>query len=243
MLILGKSDVGRVRDVNQDNYSCCVCCDSVGWAVVCDGMGGANGGNIASEIAINSIKEQFERNISSNTTPNSIKMIMTSAVAAANSLIYSKAQKNKELEGMGTTLVCVVVKDRIAYIMHAGDSRLYRVRNGEAERITKDHSLVQMLVDSGEITSAEATTHPKKNYITKALGVYPEIECEYNEIECGEYDTIVLCSDGLTNYISDEQLGAITEQTAIIQLPERFVETANVLGGADNITAVVLSQF
>ncbi len=243
MLAIGNSDVGRVRNVNQDSYSCCVCGANTGWAVVCDGMGGANGGNVASQTAVEIIKEQLERGISDSTNPNSIKLILTSAVSAANSHVYSKSEENEELCGMGTTVVCAAVKDKRAYVMHAGDSRLYRVNGGCAQRITHDHSVVQKMVDDGVITEDEAKTHPKKKYITRALGVSPELDCEYTEFDCGKSDTLILCSDGLTNYISDEELGDLTEQTPVMQLPERLVNRANELGGADNITAVVLAQF
>lgn len=243
MLAIGKSDVGRVRDVNQDSYDCNITCQNVGWAVVCDGMGGENGGNIASSTAVEVIGEQLRRGISDRTNPNSIKLILTSAIAAANSKVYSMSQETETLRGMGTTIVCAVVKDREVRIMHAGDSRLYRISDGKAYRVTNDHSVVQNMVDNGEITPEEAEHHPKKRYITRALGVEAKLDCEYTEICCNEADTLLLCSDGVTNYISDEELGILTEETPIMQLPQRLVDRANELGGADNITAVVMAQF
>ena len=126
--------------------------------------------------------------------------------------------------------------------MYAGDSRLYKI-DGSAQRMTKDHSIVQQMVDEGLITEEEAQIHPKKKYITRALGVLPELSCDYTEFECGESDILLLCSDGLTNNISDEEIGVIAGNTPLCELAKVMVDRSNELGGEDNITAVVLAQF
>ncbi len=242
MLIFGKSDTGIVRDVNQDFYSFSECDGNTGWAVVCDGMGGENGGNVASQTAVEIIKKQLDRSINSQTNANSIKLILTSAISAANSSVYSMSCQDEALKGMGTTVVCCVVKDKTAYVMYAGDSRLYKIGDS-IQRITKDHSVVQQMVDDGIITEEEAQNHPKKRYITRALGVEPEIYCDYIEFECEDTDVILLCSDGLTNKISDNEIEDITHNTPLSELTQVLIDKSNERGGEDNITAVVLSQF
>ena len=171
MKIVAKTDKGLVRENNQDAYAVGELPGEVAWAVVCDGMGGAAGGNIASALAVKVISEKITSAYNERMRDASIKNLLDSAIAAANIEVYDLAYSRSDLNGMGTTVVAVIVRDNIAYIAHAGDSRAYLVSKDDVKQITVDHSLVQNLVDRGEITPEEAERHPKKNLITRALGV------------------------------------------------------------------------
>ncbi len=241
MIAAGNTDVGRVRTENQDCYDYRICSENLAWAVVCDGMGGANGGNIASSMAVTAIREQLEKSVLQKLSPNSIKLILFSALAAANSLVFDRGAKNQELAGMGTTAVAVMVLDNTAYIAYAGDSRLYHIRDGRAKLVTKDHSVVQVLVDDGKITEEEAKTHPKKRYITKALGVQASVDPDYREETLEPGESLLLCTDGLTNYVDNEEIGPVVKERSEQGAVNHLIALANERGGSDNITAVILT--
>ena len=241
MIIYGASDIGRVRSSNQDSFIMGKMSDSVGFAVVCDGMGGANGGNIASEIATNVISEHIKSAYRDNMGSNSIRYLLMSAVIAANAEIYDRAQEDETLLGMGTTVVAVVVVDNLAHIVHVGDSRAYIVSPNNIEQITHDHSVVQSMLDNGEITEQEARKHPNRNVITRALGVRDKVDVDYDEISLSEYDILLICTDGLTNFVEDKKIAKIIKKNKISEYPNVLIDTANNNGGGDNITVVTLS--
>ena len=168
MKIVAKTDKGLVRENNQDAYAVGELPGEVAWAVVCDGMGGAAGGNIASALAVKVISDKITSSYNEKMRDSSIKNLLDSAITAANIEVYDMAYSRPDLKGMGTTVVAVVVRDNVAHIAHAGDSRAYIVNKDGVEQITVDHSLVQNLVDRGEITKEEAEHHPNKNVITRA---------------------------------------------------------------------------
>ena len=242
MKIVSKSDVGRVRRSNQDSYAAGELPGGVSWAVVCDGMGGANGGNIASATAVKMISETISSSYREGMGANSIRTMLQSAVYAANVSIFDMAKSVESLAGMGTTVVAAVLSGDCAHIVHAGDSRAYRIRGEEITQITKDHSIVQNMVESGQLTADEARYHPRKNVITRALGVEETLEVEYDEIELAGEDVLLICTDGLTNYLDTEDILKIIREHSFYDYPETMIAQANSNGGGDNITVVVITQ-
>ena len=206
MKIVAKTDKGLVRENNQDAYAVGELPGEVAWAVVCDGMGGAAGGNIASALAVKVISDKITSSYNEKMRDSSIKNLLDSAITAANIEVYDMAYSRPDLKGMGTTVVAVVVRDNVAHIAHAGDSRAYLVNKDGVEQITVDHSLVQNLVDRGEITKEEAEHHPNKNVITRALGVDKRIDVDFSEIDMQENETLVLCTDGLSNCVNNSEM-------------------------------------
>lgn len=242
MKIVAKTDVGKKRNSNQDSYTAGELPNGVAWAVVCDGMGGAAGGNVASSNAVKVISQKITASYRPNMSPNSIKNMLVSAITAANISVYEMSKANTELDGMGTTVVCTVITDGVAYIAHAGDSRAYAITNNTVKQLTRDHSMVQELVRSGKITEDEAKIHPKKNIITRALGVEPEIRVDYSEYDLNENDIIVLCTDGFTNFVENEEFLNIVENNSYYEIADRLVKAANDNGGGDNITVVAIAN-
>jgi len=240
MQISSKTDKGKVRLSNQDSFYTVSLSDSCVFAIVCDGMGGANAGNVASETATKIISDYVKRSIDKNMDSRSLALMLQSSIVTANAEIYEMAQKSSALSGMGTTVVSAVVKDNVAVICSAGDSRAYLI-NDEISQITRDHSVVQSLVETGKLTEKEAKVHPNKNVITKALGVEENILCDYYEVKVKEGDNILLCSDGLTNFVDNSQILEQFKNENGSDIAENLVNIANGNGGGDNITAVVIS--
>lgn len=242
----GKTDVGLKRKSNQDSYAVF---SKSGYfcAIVCDGMGGAKGGNVASGLAVKTfaahIKKAFAVENADNFNENDIKILMKGAVDAANSAVYNKSINDPDLDGMGTTLVAVLVCLCGTFAVNVGDSRLYRQTDNTIEQVSKDHSFVQYLIDKGEIRPEDAATHPNKNIILRALGVNENVEGDYYRID--SYHRILLCTDGLTNHLTDTNIGEIISGAYLPKKPsykarvEHLIEEANANGGSDNITAVL----
>lgn len=240
MIAFAKTDVGKAREKNEDYYYISRYDDKVKIYILADGMGGYNGGEVASKLAttaaLNYIQSNFE------TTPKekeNILNLVKSAVEYANMVVYEKSIEDKELEGMGTTIdVCLIYSNK-AYIAHVGDSRIYRIRKEFIRKLTHDHSYVEKLVKDGTITKEEAENHPKKNMLTKALGCTPFVEPDVTIRGFIKDDTILMCSDGLTNMVDENQIYEIIKrdyQTAA----ENLISKANENGGYDNITAIVI---
>ncbi len=206
MQIYSKTDVGLHRRSNQDAYRTGTLPDGAVWAVVCDGMGGARGGNVASRMAVDAIADCIETSYRPGAESNSIRTLLLAALTTANMEVFDRAGADPALLGMGTTVVAVLVTGGTAHITHAGDSRLYAVRPDGLTQITRDHSMVQTMVEQGQLTPHEAQFHPRKNVITRALGVMEELEIDYNEYDLAAGESLLLCSDGLTNYVPPDQL-------------------------------------
>lgn len=241
MRIVAKTDVGCVRPNNQDSYAAGELPDSVAWAVVCDGMGGASGGNIASSTAVKIISERITSSYKSGMNFNSIKNILSSAIAAANIQVFDESRSDSSLMGMGTTVVAAIIADGSVYVAHAGDSRAYILSKGNLKQITKDHSFVQEMVDKGRLTPDEAKDDPRKNIITRALGVQNELRVDFCAEFIDEDDVVLICTDGLTNYVSEKEIISLTSDGKFNDFAERLVDKANENGGGDNITVVTLS--
>lgn len=238
--VYGKTDTGKVREVNQDCFAHGSLGEMVEWAVVCDGMGGENSGDVASQMAVDVIGQHILQNYRQGMGINSIRAMILTAINAANAAIFERAQQSEAFHGMGTTVVVTVVRDGVAHIAHAGDSRAYLVTGQELSQITRDHSVVQMMVEKGQITTEEARIHPQKNYITRALGVENSLEIDYCEVELGAGDRLLLCTDGLTNYLDESAIFEVLQSERNPDAAcERLIEGANAGGGRDNITVVL----
>lgn len=240
MNLYGKSDIGIVRDTNQDTFAFGEPLKNSCFALVCDGMGGENGGNIASQLARDTVINSVTRGLREGMDSNSVRNLMLTALTAANSVIYSRSQQDSSLSGMGTTAVLAVLCGSSLHIAHVGDSRAYRVSGGRLEQLTRDHSVVQLLVEQGKITPEQAQVHPQKNQITRALGVEEEVQVDYNEFELQPKDKLLLCTDGLTNSCDEEQICKIVKDNSAKQACNKLVSQANKSGGHDNITAIVI---
>ena len=241
MQIFSKTDRGRVRTDNQDAYFAGKITDDSVFAVVCDGMGGANAGNVASELAVRHISEYVIRSYRDGMNMTDSEKTLKNAIVSANISLYDKAVNNAELAGMGTTAVAAFVKDGTAVIAHVGDSRIYLV-NGEIKQLTRDHSVVQSLIESGKITPEDAKVHPRKNVITRALGAEENVAVDSDCLNLSNGDTLLLCSDGLTNFLDDKDILTVFQNNDISAVAERLVEEANKNGGGDNITVVTVTK-
>ncbi|MGI6269784.1 MAG: Stp1/IreP family PP2C-type Ser/Thr phosphatase [Candidatus Howiella sp.] len=242
MKIVSKTDVGLVRQSNQDSYAAGEMPGGVAWAVVCDGMGGANGGNIASATAVKMISEMISSTYREGMSSNSIRTMLQSAVYAANVSVFDMAKSVESLSGMGTTVVAAVVSHGLVHVVHAGDSRAYIVSDTGMDQITRDHSIVQSMIEDGSLSPDEAKLHPRKNIITRALGVEESIEIDYNEVGLAQGQRLLICTDGLTNYIEPPVILEVLQQYGFYEYPEKLIERANQNGGGDNITVVVISD-
>lgn len=242
MRIVAKTDKGLIRDSNQDAYAVGEFSDEVVWSVVCDGMGGAAGGNIASALAVKVISDKINASYRENMRDASIKNMLDSALTAANIEVFDFAEAKPDLRGMGTTVVCAIVRDNQAYIAHVGDSRAYVVNKNTINQITTDHSMVQDLLSRGKITQEEAVNHPNKNIITRAVGVDKSIDIDFEQVDLNDDDVLLLCTDGLSNYVTSDEMLDIMSDGKHYAFADRLVSRANQNGGGDNITVVVISK-
>ena len=239
MNVIGQTHIGLVRENNQDALEYGTLGTVAQYAVVCDGMGGANGGNIASKIAVEVIGSRIRDGFHENMSATSVERLLESAMATANIGVYDRAAQQEELSGMGTTVVAAITCGHTAYISHVGDSRLYLWRDNQLSVVTRDHSVVQELIESGQITEEEARSHPRKNYITRALGVVAEESGEYDELDLVPGDRLLLCTDGLTNEVPPQDIATFLAKPADEALAS-LVRAALDDGGADNITVVLM---
>ena len=242
MKIVAKTDKGIVRDSNQDAYAVGELPGEVAWAVVCDGMGGAAGGNIASALAVKVISDKITSCYNEKMRSASIVNLLDSAITAANIEVYDMAYSHSELSGMGTTVVCAIVRDDEVFIAHAGDSRAYLADKDGIRQITTDHSYVQDLVDKGEITADQAEHHPNKNYITRAVGVDKTVKVDFDQLDFNDDEILILCTDGLSNYVTTEEFFEEISDGQYYAFADRLVKKANKNGGGDNITVVALAK-
>ena len=231
------TDVGQRRKINQDCVYASV--EPVGnlpnLFIVADGMGGHKAGDFASRFAVNAVRES----IGASQETNPIKLIRD-AIELANRGILQESNEHEEMRGMGTTIVVTTIVDRYAYTANVGDSRLYLLGD-TLNQITKDHSLVEEMVRLGEITEAEARNHPDKNIITRAVGATPNVDIDFFDYKVEPGGMILMCSDGLSNMVEDEDIRRILRRTISIEEKARvLVETANENGGKDNIAVILV---
>lgn len=239
MRFYGLTDIGQRREMNQDTYYIHTFDDRQGFGLVCDGMGGQSAGNIASDMASGIITDKIRKAVETGGADDP-RGLLEAAVREANYSVYKRSMVEPECRGMGTTAVVVFVRGDTAYCAHVGDSRIYLLRNGRLLQVTRDHSLVQELVEKGEIKPEEMRTHPGRNMITRAVGVGLTVEADLMQIPLETDDKLLLCSDGLTNMVSNEQIAEILLQNGGEQACALLIQKANNAGGMDNITAVVI---
>lgn len=241
------TDVGRTRENNEDSFRVA---SDIGLFVLSDGMGGQSSGEVASRLATDAVIAHCREahvNPSLPLTGETLDGVseagnrLASAIRLANSAVHKASQKQDKLRGMGATVVAVMLSEERVSIAHAGDSRVYRLRNGNLERLTRDHSFIEEQVRRGLMTPEEASTSTLQNVLMRAVGVEPEIEVEVNEELFADDDVLLLCSDGLTKELSDPQIAGVLAETEDPEMAaEQLVDLANRAGGSDNITAIVL---
>lgn len=238
------TDTGAVRSSNQDACKCGLFPGGGAWTVVCDGMGGANGGNVASAIAVESIEELLRSGYRENMSPGNIKSMIINAIYRANGAIYEKALKARELQGMGTTAVVMLAVAGQLHVAHVGDSRAYLKNSGGIRQLTMDHSYVQDLVNFGQITKEEARTHPRRNIITRVLGVHEGVKVDYAVWDFAAGDIALACTDGLTNYMDEDLLEEYINRHSGDggALAKELIKFALKCGGSDNITIAVVNN-
>ena len=241
MRIVGKTDAGKVRTTNQDDFACGIFPDGSAWAVVCDGMGGANGGSVASSEAVRIISGQMAAGYEGNTDMAMIKKLLLSSIDAANTEVYRQSRSDPLLHGMGTTVIACIATPDSAYIAHAGDSRAYLIGGGRAIQLTRDHSIVQEMLDSGKLSAQEARNHPQKNIITRALGVEETLDVDFCETTFSQGTALMVCTDGLINMVDEKDCVQVVQGGSEDPAAE-LVNLANQCGGTDNITVVVIDR-
>lgn len=240
MQIYSKTDRGLVRRINQDAFYTGYLEDSVGFAVVCDGMGGANAGEVASTKAVEAITDYMTRSYRNAMDISDLEKLAKNAVESANLRLYDLSLTNPDYAGMGTTVVLAILSGNRAVIAHVGDSRAYLI-NDTITQLTKDHSVVQSLIESGKITPEDAKVHPRKNVITRALGSQEKVAIDLDCAQPKEGDILLLCTDGLTNFAEPEEIRDILKTEDLPDAAELLIQTANQNGGGDNITVVVMT--
>ncbi len=257
MQYFGSTDKGTRRSSNQDAFLIKIAGNLL-VATVCDGMGGANGGGVASTTAVESYTKKLSKYIGSALSfvylgdipefgapcedfPEiRLSDFISKSVDVANAEVYGKAEQNPELSGMGTTLTSCIVTPKGIVTANIGDSRIYYAHEGKITKLTRDHSLVQSLIDEGKITEKEAQSHPNRNIILRALGVDEKVEADINFFPYRE-GVILICSDGLSNYYDEDFfLQTLESRRSAQEKANLLIEYANHCGGADNITAVVI---
>ena len=236
-----RTDRGKVRIHNEDQGGIFYKENPrMTFAVIADGMGGHKAGDVASEMAVSKLKEAWETELHTD-SPSSIELFLEEQIKRVNREIYEHSMSNEECEGMGTTIVGVVCTDKTATIVNVGDSRCYLLNESGFKQVTEDHSLVNELVRSGQISKEDAAHHPRKNVILRALGTETNVEVDIKTISFEEGDHLLLCSDGLSDKLSESEIEAIiTGDDSLEHIAGTFIQKANENGGEDNITLIIL---
>ena len=237
----GLTDPGCVRKQNQDAYEIHQLDKNTLLAVVCDGMGGAKSGNIASSLAVDVFTQEIIRSWTPSLDQDRIDQMLTSAAKLANFTVYDQAQQFEEFDGMGTTLVAVLIRAHSVTAINVGDSRAYVMDADGITQITRDHSLVQMMVDRGDLSAEQAKSYPGKNFITRAIGTEQTVSCDIYHREVSRGDYILLCSDGLSNMMDDQEiLFEAVHGVGKHRCCKRLLDIAKNRGAPDNVTTVLI---
>ena len=241
MQFWGITDPGCTRTQNQDAYQMEMLDKHTALCVVCDGMGGAKSGNVASTLAVDVFVQEIKRTWMSSMDLEDVDQMLKNAVKLANFTVFDQSQQFEEFTGMGTTLVAVLVTDKFATIVNVGDSRAYSITEGGVQQLTTDHSLVQMMVARGELQPEQARKYPGKNLITRAIGTESVVECDvfHRRVENGE--CLLLCTDGLSNMVDEQEIlfevvHGINKQSS----GQRLLDIAKNRGAPDNVTCVLI---
>ena len=237
-----KTDIGRVRELNEDACNCGSFSDSFAWAVVCDGMGGALAGEVASNSAVDYITERIRRAYRRDMSETSAGYLLTTAIIASGILICDDSKKNAVHEGMGTMVVaCIALKNTLV-CANVGDSRGYLFTKKGLRRITHDHSLVQELIDAGKLSEQDAESFPHRNIITRVLGTEENVDVDIFTVPFAAHDRFLLCTDGLTNMVSEKRIAELLKTANVEEAAEILIKEANKNGGTDNITVAVIEK-
>ena len=254
LLISGKTDVGRMRDHNEDNIAWDT---SLGLALLADGMGGHNAGEVASAIAVDVIRDSIVSSLQSlagdegeddvgqsREAAYGFSAVVHEAISSANQAILEHAEGQPQCAGMGTTIVMALFQGPFLTLAHVGDSRIYRLRDGELRQMTTDHSLVQELVENGFLTLEEARASANKNLITRALGIDTVVEADVRSESYEAGDLFLLCSDGLSDLVPDEEIHTLlnvhVDDGQLDEAADALIDMANERGGADNISVILI---
>ena len=241
MQFWGITDPGCVRTQNQDAFHMEKLNKNSLLCVVCDGMGGAKSGNVASTLAVDVFVQEIKRSWRADMDMEETDQMLSSAVKLANYTVYEQAQQFEEFTGMGTTLVAILLTGKQATIVNVGDSRCYSITSSDVEQITTDHSLVQMMIQRGELTPERAKNYPGKNLITRAIGTEPIVNCDIFHRRLNPEQTFFLCTDGLSNMVDEQELlfevihGADRESAC-----QRLLDIAKNRGAPDNVTSILI---
>ncbi len=246
MRFYGVTDVGRERSINEDYILVPKSSEDLKIFILADGMGGANAGEVASKEAAEASKAYIEKNIEKllSGDPDEIRKVIQDAILEANKKVIELSNAILEYQGMGTTLIILYILKNKVYIGHVGDSRVYRIRKNIIRQLTKDHSFVQELVNSGTITREEAKNHPQKNALTKVIGYEENLNPDIITKGFLKDDVILICSDGLSNMLENREIyNTIVENISDVKLvSEELIAKANEAGGLDNISAITISN-
>lgn len=243
LVMTGRSDTGMVREHNED---CFLIMPENGFALLADGMGGHLAGEVASAMAVDKVAQHLMNSLHTGKARGKQEVVpdsalLTDAIKAANRAIHESSIHRPEQAGMGTTIVAVTFRNNHLTVAHVGDSRLYRFRNGQLSQVTEDHSMVQELLRRGLITPEEARTSANKNLVTRALGVDPIVEVDVREQPVENGDLYLLCSDGLNDVLTDEEIAAALASTDELETVTRnLVSEVNARGGPDNVSIVLV---
>ena len=237
----GLTDPGCVRTQNQDSYQIEELDRNTKLFVVCDGMGGAKSGNIASTLAIDVFVQEVKRSWNASMTRTHIDQVLKGAVKLANFTVFDQAAQFEDFTGMGTTLAAALVSGKNVSVVNVGDSRVYAITDAGISQITKDHSLVQMMVERGELTPEMAKSYPGKNFITRAIGTDTVVECDLFHTTLDKGDCLLLCSDGLSNMMDDQEiLFEVVHGVNKQQCCQRLLDIAKNRGAPDNVTSILI---
>ncbi|WP_342525868.1 Stp1/IreP family PP2C-type Ser/Thr phosphatase [Chryseomicrobium sp. FSL W7-1435] len=243
MEFVHRTDIGKKRAINEDYLQVVETAPGMTLAVLADGMGGHNAGDVASELAVRFLVDRFEKSdLVTDSNAQAVSAWLKEAYEGANSRISTIAESDPSCKGMGTTLIAAVFQERKVTFAHIGDSRVYLYSKGEIHPLTKDHSYVNVLLDSGEINEEQARTHPRKNMLMKAIGTELSIDPDILTVTMREGEYVVMCSDGLSNMVTAEQMVHVIQKDATLSAKaDTLVALANEQGGEDNIS-LILSQ-
>jgi len=237
----GLTDPGCVRKQNQDAYQIEKLDRNSLLCIVCDGMGGAKSGNIASTLAVDVFVQEVRQSWKPRLDQEKTDQIMRSAVKLANFTVFDQSQQFPEFDGMGTTMVAVLIHGKKATVINVGDSRAYGIDRSGIRQITKDHSLVQMMVDRGDLTPEVAKTYPGKNFITRAIGTEATVMCDIFHLDVAKGDYFLLCSDGLSNMMDDQEiLFEVVHGVNKAHCCKRLLDIAKNRGAPDNVTSILV---
>ncbi|MGO4541013.1 Stp1/IreP family PP2C-type Ser/Thr phosphatase [Paenibacillus sp. 2TAB19] len=245
MLTANRSDIGRVRQVNEDYSWVSQFNNGVTLAIVADGMGGHKAGDVASQKAVDAFRSTVEHGAAKpDLSLQEGKMLIRQAISSANEAVYDLASRNEQYSNMGTTIVAALVKSDNAIIGYVGDSRAYKIAEGDITQLTVDHTLVNELVKSGQLSAEEAAHHPRRNVLTRAVGTDSHVDIDIQTVDLLQGDVLLLCSDGLTNMVTDQQMleTVMNEHLELDAKAEHLISLALHAGGDDNITIVLLQD-